>query len=967
MSESPESPQPFLPGFDEEVGFQPRGRVILPSPESLGLAPDSSFPLAPEAVLDTANYQQRLDAYSLALSRAMEIPETPRLLSKTAAATALSKVLSPPPSAFSFSTMSYMPDPQAGGLISWPGIPPESIQRLARTTVAPELIISNRITDVLRYAQQASHPWRPGWKVQMRQASAKPSRSDLQDIRAAESFLANCNIELDATQARARDAAGYKSFRNLLATITRDFLTYDAIALWTDMDHLGRVKAWAPMPAGNIRLADPQVGYRGNKRHFAVLIDQGGTVKRPFTRDQLTWYIGHPRDDPDIGDYPYCYSGDTEVLTRNGWKIFSEIDSSVDLLATLNTESGKFEWQSPTAVIWEPYAGPMIHQHSRTLDLLLTPNHRILLQGRWSVCNNSSKSKKPTYRFRNAGEFLAKPPTNNDVIPAVSKWVGEEIMDQKFGGENCREISISGNDYCALVGAYLAEGFVPRGANNNNIYICQREYSKGYSPYRELLERVNGGKSVYYSGDRFVLCGKGLASHLAEFGMDCYSKHIPESIINATPEQIAIFLKYFAYGDGNSKTIRRTSRFTKNSDGISQSLITTSLTMANQLQELIQKVGHSASIQRREGGFKKHFHNEVRKKDGSTRIYDYESPIADSYVVRIRRSKTQSFNIKEVTYTGHIGCAVVPNGTLYIRRNGKPAWSGNSRIDAGMRIIQSFEDAFTLNADTFTKNSIPMGMLLLKGMGFTPNELDLLVRQFQNLKRGTSKAWGMPAMVVPDQSEVEFLNLSAAHGQDMLYREHMNLTVCLFCILYQFPWRRLGYHSSGSQGDSEIAMARGQTAPPVEEEDVGLIALLSHLESLFNEYILWTRWPHLQMVFTGKAPREDAREFENKSLSRTWGERRAENDLPSLEALAQGDEMKRIAGYLDMMPVDPGLVTAWGNLVTKALGLGGPGGEGGGGGAAFPASRDPAKSESHGATAGVRRHSPRRAARGGSS
>src|SRR5574337_889398 len=182
-------------------------QVLLPSPESLGLTAQAELPLSIEEMVGSTSYQQKLDSYSLALSRSMESPETPSLLSKTALSAA--KALTPPPSAFSFSTMSYMPDPQAGGLISWPGIPPEAIQRLARTTVAPELIISTRIADVLRYSQRASHLWRPGWRVEMRAASARPSKSDLRDIRAAESFLANCNVEMDATQARKRDAAGY--------------------------------------------------------------------------------------------------------------------------------------------------------------------------------------------------------------------------------------------------------------------------------------------------------------------------------------------------------------------------------------------------------------------------------------------------------------------------------------------------------------------------------------------------------------------------------------------------------------------------------------------------------------------------------------------------------------------------------------------------------------------------------------
>ncbi len=1303
-----------LPGLN----LPPVGpRVLLPSMESLGLID----PTDAEILKTTLGRVQRLDAYALAASKAMEEP----------GATSLSKALTAPPSAFSFATMSYMPDPQAGGLLSWPGIPPESIQRLARTTIAPEIIIGNRIADVLRYAGRSTHPWKSGWRIEMRQAHKTPSAADLREIRAAEAFIANCNVEYSATQARERDGAGYSDFRTFLATVVRDFLTYDAMAIWTDMDRLGRIKAWSPIPAGNVRLADPKIGYRGNRDWFAVLVDQGGAIKRPFTRENLIWHVGHPRSDPDIGNYPYCYSEDTEVLTTAGWKTFDKIDQDADKLASMNLDSGVFEWQSPECVTWEPYHGRMIRFHSRTLDLLVTPNHRMVLQSRQEIYSPSKFVRKSPYRIAIAEDLLGRR-AGYDMIPAVSWWNGEEVPEMSFKGEgnNCKELTMSGDDYCALLGAYLAEGYVPKGVNRNNTYICQKEYSKGYAPYKELLARING-KEVYYNGDQFVLSGKGLAEHLATWGPSCYSKRIPDAIMNATTRQIRIFLDFMVKGDGNIKNFARKSRLAGNCTGKQITVTTTSKMMADQLQELAQKAGMSASVNLRPGGRRTRFVHNIPRKDGSIRHYDYESVVADSYLVSFRNSIAQSFNTDEEDYSGFIGCATVPNGILYVRRKGRPIWSGNSRIDYGMRIIQSFEDAFTLNSKVFTENSTPMGMLLLKGMGFSQNELDLITRQFQNLKKGVcfsadtevltrkgwktfdqvdlrkdqmatlhaetrefqwqkpsartwedydgpmyefhsgklrlmvtpnhrmiwartrrdtkncrqlkistaaelaelitqrepntlgipvtstwkgvpiapkhygpnyrrdtevdmtgddyaafmgmylaegciarngfsvrdgspitkicisqfkkskgyypfktllssirkapihgtevelsfscpelakhledfgdsalnksipeeimnataeqinifldyytlgdghsdicevkhwntekwrsverriiatssrrmadqlqelaqkagysaavytrpakevkargriihinesycvvfhlselrglkvekttysgkigcvtvpngiilvrrdgqlawggnSKSWGLPAMVVPDKSDVTFLELSAAGKErDMLYREHMNLVMGVFCLSYQFPWRRFGFHTSGAPRDSEQALAGKSYAPPTEEEDIGLITLLGHIETVLNEYVLWSRFPSLQLCFTGKSPREDSRQYEVTSLSRTWGERRAENDLPGLDTLVQDPDLKRIAQVLSLMPIDPSLTSPATNLITKMLGLDGQPGQRGkdAGPGKFHSSIDPAKVAEHGHTAGVRQHSTSAATR----
>lgn len=648
--------------------------VLLPSAASLGIIDSPNEDLGKLA---------KLDQHSLALARAMEPTD------------AISKALAPPPKAFSFGYMAYMPDPQYGGLMPWPGLAPESLQKVVRTNLAPEMIIATRVADVLRYSHKSSHPWKPGWRIELRESAKTPSTWDKRDIKLCETMVENCNIELDEYQARKRDASYYQSFRSFLATLTRDFLTYDAMALWTDLDPRGRVKGWSCLPAGNIRLADPTIGYLGNKEHFAVLVDQTGKVVHAFTREQLTWFVGNPRVDPDIGGYPW------------------------------------------------------------------------------------------------------------------------------------------------------------------------------------------------------------------------------------------------------------------------------------------------------------------------------------------------------------------------------------SRLDVGIRIVDAFQAAFDMNADRFSKSGIPTGMMLLKGAGFTQNEVDAIARQFQNLKKGVSKIWALPAMVVPKDSEIEFLDLTAIAGEDAQYVMHMNLTIGVFCLLYQYPYKRLGFHISGTEKDTESLLDGDGQEAPTDEEDVGLLTLLGNIEHVLNEYLIWTRFPHLQLVFSGKAPREDAREYEARQLAMTWSERRAQVDLPPLTELvekmmeeaeaeakaakdtdggleskekpnespkpkkpsgkarinvkikegqratatAPGDsdskgdeadldeaepteeeleaaeaeadaeaveeerkELMKIARILSLIPNDPGMTAAMQSLTTKLYGggdagMGGnpfeegnpnAGGGGGGGNPMFPASRDPAKAEAHGATSGVRRHSPRR-------
>jgi hypothetical protein len=192
-----------------------------------------------------------------------------------------------------------------------------------------------------------------------------------------------------------------------------------------------------------------------------------------------------------------------------------------------------------------------------------------------------------------------------------------------------------------------------------------------------------------------------------------------------------------------------------------------------------------------------------------------------------------------------------------------------------------------------------------------------------------------------------------------MYQNHMNLVMGVFSLLYQFPHDRLGFRISGKGPDAGEEKAGGDKNQTLvtADEDIGLINLLSSLEFVLNEYIIKTRFPHLQLVFCGKAPREDAREYEAKSLAQTYGERRAAADLPTLETLAQGPDAKKIAKLMDLAPIDPGLAGIFQSLVTayvaskekaKSDAAGQPG-------ARFPATKDPAKGEAHGAMSGVRR------------
>lgn len=72
-----------------------------------------------------------------------------------------------------------------------------------------------------------------------------------------------------------------------------------------------------------------------------------------------------------------CYDDQTEVLTTTGWKLFKDVSFN-DKFYTL-TASRKIEVHNPINIFQYDYAGDLCHFSTDSLDLMVTPNHRMLV------------------------------------------------------------------------------------------------------------------------------------------------------------------------------------------------------------------------------------------------------------------------------------------------------------------------------------------------------------------------------------------------------------------------------------------------------------------------------------------------------------------------------------------------------------------------------------------------------------
>lgn len=349
-----------------------------------------------------------------------------------------------------------------------------------------------------------------------------------------------------------------------------------------------------------------------------------------------------------------CYSDDTEVLTRRGWLRFADTCADDDF-ATRNPKTHEFEWQQATYFHRAPHKGDLYHFSSKSLDILVTGNHRMLVTATPRALGGSS--------WRERGESIVTAAAlaehgngQASKIPMTSRWNAPDLGEFKLpasGRTTSLPFECSGDDFAAFMGAYLSEGCFT-SAKKDTVCISQDPASKGYGPFRDLLTRIFG-REVCHTGKSFVISRKCLYSYLAQFGK-AHEKHAPDTVKNMSARQLEIFWRFYMLGDGCYSGARET-------------VVTCSPRMADDLQEIAQKMGKCANVSRDV------FTKDTVMRDG--RVIRAQNK-RERYSIRLSNTHARTWHADTVPYDGDVFCVSVPNEVLYVRRNGKPAWCGNT-------------------------------------------------------------------------------------------------------------------------------------------------------------------------------------------------------------------------------------------------------------------------------------------------
>lgn len=328
-----------------------------------------------------------------------------------------------------------------------------------------------------------------------------------------------------------------------------------------------------------------------------------------------------------------CYDANTEILTeKRGWIKFNDL-ASLDAVATL--KGGYLTYEIPSNYYKASYSGTMIGIRGQNMDLLVTPNHHL-----WVSPRKTRKKIWYPYKHIHADDIYGRDGLYR--LQNTAKWQGKKDNHT--------------TDFFEFLGFWFAEGSVSIikrkdcAGYHHRLVLTQK---KEVDYVHNLLKRNNIDYGIHQRPDGTCYFNisqkskriKKLTKELFEYGK-AKTKSIPGYIKYANAGKIRAFLKGYQKGDGSYKTNTKTC----------DHLYTSSHRLSDDLQELIIKIGKSATINRtKRGEF----------------VITIHAPSHNRPIIKKKQWRKESYN-------GYIYCVEVSTHVVLVRRNGKTAWCGQT-------------------------------------------------------------------------------------------------------------------------------------------------------------------------------------------------------------------------------------------------------------------------------------------------
>jgi len=338
------------------------------------------------------------------------------------------------------------------------------------------------------------------------------------------------------------------------------------------------------------------------------------------------------------GNHEECYSEDTMVLTKNGWKKYNELKIGEEILTWRKPDGfgdGVLEYQPIKRIAIYDYNGEAIHIIGSKIDLVVTPSHRMVVKS-----SSSSYQVVPAY-----------------LVKANKKgWTNYVPISGEWNGLPCNLT----DDEIKLIGWLISEGSIeysqnkqPRISIHQSIFVNEKKVEE----INQIIKNLDFNPHTYIHKNNVKSWRFNVeeSKKILEL-MDGDIKHIPRVLLDGSKKQLMILLNTMIKGDG---TVWKQNRQPK-------AYYTSDIKLVHQLEELILKIGWNPTITIRKGHL-----TEIRDKEYQTK---------DGYVVGFwRQTKYNGIQSKKIIwYKGKVWCPEVDNTFIVVKRNNKICISGNT-------------------------------------------------------------------------------------------------------------------------------------------------------------------------------------------------------------------------------------------------------------------------------------------------
>lgn len=347
-----------------------------------------------------------------------------------------------------------------------------------------------------------------------------------------------------------------------------------------------------------------------------------------------------------------CFDNQTEVLTQGGWKKWSDV-SSDDYIATSDTSGHTLFFDRPLHLFKYHYTGTLCAFSGQYIDYAVTPNHNL-----W--CQDYAGGR--TFRLRHAGEvhgrrFKIKQFGFEVESPTVPDFF--ELEGKKYAWD----------DFCEFTGWWVTEGCV--GSNKCSVVVYQSSTANPEKVQRieNLLNAMGVKWSPYKSNGvhmGFVINEKAFANYFSNYGSHSQFKCVPRELILGSISGCKRIIEAMLLGNGSAQ---------QTPTGPCYRISSTSKQLLDDFQEMAVRVGAGSVIHPMSRETKK-FQENPQYLDAW--VASYTTTRNNSQVDGDRNQ--DGFSL--IQYNDFVYCAEMPTGLLYVRRNGKPMLSGNSKISA---------------------------------------------------------------------------------------------------------------------------------------------------------------------------------------------------------------------------------------------------------------------------------------------